>query len=282
MLATAPNAWHLNASRATVSLHACRETASLCRCGSTVLRRDRRGTNPDAAPPPPRRSPPPLRVQNSDRLAEQILQMEMSQSNIQTVAALQQAAAAGKANLKANDIEDVDLVLDEIAEQNDQMVQITDALAQSTIVGMDEDDLEAELNVRRPLPPGRHIRNLRLPSPASPSHSRGRGQRHCSRWIQRCSCGLRGGVSLCSQAASGAAQCLWRAARSLSSRKLERRSLCEISSSGNIPVSRKRGTASSLVHRYWRTVMIPQRCSPAPAAMPALLRLLTQPNYRER
>ena len=88
-------------------------------------------------------------VQNSDRLAEQILQMEMSQSNIQTVAALQQAAAAGKANLKANDIEDVDLVLDEIAEQNDQMVQITDALGQSTIGGIDEDDLEAELNVRR-------------------------------------------------------------------------------------------------------------------------------------
>eukprot|EP00892_Ulva_mutabilis_P000070 jgi/Ulvmu1/10063/UM006_0010.1 len=83
---------------------------------------------------------------NSDRLAEQILQMEMSQSNIQTVAALQQAAAAGKANLKANDIEDVDLVLDEIAEQNDQMVQITEALAQSTIAGVDDDDLEAELN----------------------------------------------------------------------------------------------------------------------------------------
>lgn len=91
-------------------------------------------------------------LQNSDRLAEQILQMEMSQSNIQTVAALQQAAAAGKANLKANDIEDVDLVLDEIAEQNDQMVQITDALGQSTIAGIDEDDLEAELNVRRTRP----------------------------------------------------------------------------------------------------------------------------------
>lgn len=87
-------------------------------------------------------------MQNSDRLAEQILQMEMSQSNVQTVAALQQAAAAGKANLKANDIEDVDLVLDEIAEQNDQMVQITEALGQSTIGGIDEDDLEAELAVR--------------------------------------------------------------------------------------------------------------------------------------
>lgn len=83
---------------------------------------------------------------NSDRLQEQILQMEMSQNNILTVTALQQAATAGKANLKANDIEDVDLVLDEIAEQNDQMSQIQDALAQSTMQGVDEDDLEAELD----------------------------------------------------------------------------------------------------------------------------------------
>lgn len=74
--------------------------------------------------------------------------MEMSQNNILTVTALQQAASAGKANLKANDIEDVDLVLDEIAEQNDQMSQIQDALAQSTMAGVDEDDLEAELDVR--------------------------------------------------------------------------------------------------------------------------------------
>lgn len=76
--------------------------------------------------------------------------MEMSQNNILTVTALQQAATAGKANLKANDIEDVDLVLDEIAEQNDQMSQIQDALAQSTMQGVDEDDLEAELDVRAP------------------------------------------------------------------------------------------------------------------------------------
>ena len=71
----------------------------------------------------------------------------MSQNNILTVTALQQAATAGKANLKANDIEDVDLVLDEIAEQNDQMSQIQDALAQSTMTGVDEMDLEAELDV---------------------------------------------------------------------------------------------------------------------------------------
>ena len=51
--------------------------------------------------------------------------------------------------MQANDIEDVDIVLDEIAEQNDQMSQIQDALAQSTMAGgIDDDDLEAELNVR--------------------------------------------------------------------------------------------------------------------------------------
>lgn len=52
-------------------------------------------------------------------------------------------------DLQANDIEDVDIVLDEIAEQNDQMSQIQDALAQSTMAGgIDDDELEAELNVR--------------------------------------------------------------------------------------------------------------------------------------
>lgn len=89
-----------------------------------------------------------LCLQNADRLQEQILQMEMSQNNILTVTALQQAASAGKANLKANDIEDVDQVLDDIADQNDQMSQIQEALAQSTMPGVDEDDLEAELDVR--------------------------------------------------------------------------------------------------------------------------------------
>lgn len=87
-------------------------------------------------------------MQNSDRLQEQILQTETQQSNIQTVMALQQAAVAGKANLKANNIDDVDTVLDEIAEQNDQMTQIQDALAQSTMHDVDEDDLMAELDVR--------------------------------------------------------------------------------------------------------------------------------------
>jgi hypothetical protein len=55
----------------------------------------------------------------------------------------------GFGDVQANDIEDVDAVLDEIAEQNDQMSQIQGALAQSTVPGMiDDDDLEAELNVR--------------------------------------------------------------------------------------------------------------------------------------
>ena len=62
--------------------------------------------------------------------------------------ALQQAAVAGKANLKANNIEDLDAVLDDIAEQNDQMSQIQDALAQSTMNDIDDDELLAELDVR--------------------------------------------------------------------------------------------------------------------------------------
>jgi predicted RNA binding protein with dsRBD fold (UPF0201 family) len=90
-------------------------------------------------------------MQNADRLQEQILMTESAQSNIQTVMALQQAAAAGKANLKANNIDDVDAVLDEIAEQNDQMTQIQDALAQSTMHGIDDDELQAELDVRSSL-----------------------------------------------------------------------------------------------------------------------------------
>jgi hypothetical protein len=58
------------------------------------------------------------------------------------------AAGAGKVNLKANDSEDVDLVLEEIAEQNDQMIQIQDALAHGTMAGVDEADQEAKLDVR--------------------------------------------------------------------------------------------------------------------------------------
>ena len=39
-------------------------------------------------------------VQNVDRIQEQIFQMEMSQNNIITISALQDAAQAGKANLQ--------------------------------------------------------------------------------------------------------------------------------------------------------------------------------------
>lgn len=88
-----------------------------------------------------------MALQNADRLQEQILMTESAQNNIETVMALKQAAAAGKANLKAHNIDDVDAVLDEIAEQNDQMSQIQDALAQSALGGIDEDDLQAELDV---------------------------------------------------------------------------------------------------------------------------------------
>jgi nitrogen-specific signal transduction histidine kinase len=87
-------------------------------------------------------------MQNADRLEEQIMMTESSQSNIETVKALQQAAAAAKATLKVNNIDNLDAVLDEIAEQNDQMTQIQEALAQSTVHGIDDDELQAELDVR--------------------------------------------------------------------------------------------------------------------------------------
>lgn len=89
-------------------------------------------------------------MQNTDRIMEQIMQLDMAQNNILTVQALAQAAEAGKANLKANDLENVDQVLEDIAEQNDQMTQMQDALAMPTgaMAGMDDEDLENELEVR--------------------------------------------------------------------------------------------------------------------------------------
>lgn len=100
-------------------------------------------------------SEPPLTtfaraVQNQDRLMEQLMQLDMSQNNILTVQALAQAAEAGKANLKANDLENVEEVLDDIADQNSQMAQMQDALAMPTgmMAEMDGDELDDELAVR--------------------------------------------------------------------------------------------------------------------------------------
>lgn len=89
-------------------------------------------------------------MQNQDRLLEQQTQLDMSQSNILTVQALAQAAEAGKANLKANDLENVEGVLDDIADQNTQMAQMQDALAMPTgmMAEVDGDALDEELAVR--------------------------------------------------------------------------------------------------------------------------------------
>ena len=78
------------------------------------------------------------------------MQLDMSQNNILTVQALAQAAEAGKANLKANDLENVEEVLDDIADQNTQMAQMQDALAMPTgaMADMDADELDEELAVR--------------------------------------------------------------------------------------------------------------------------------------
>ena len=101
-------------------------------------------------PPHPDGFTPRHAVQNQDRLMEQLMQLDMSQNNILTVQALAQAAEAGKANLKANDLENVEEVLDDIADQNSQMAQMQDALAMPTgmMAEMDGDELDDELAVR--------------------------------------------------------------------------------------------------------------------------------------
>jgi hypothetical protein len=88
-------------------------------------------------------------MQNQDRLLEQIMQLDMNQNNILTVQALAQAADAGKANLKANDLENVEEVLEDIADQNTEMAQMQDALAMPTgmMAELDNDELDAELEV---------------------------------------------------------------------------------------------------------------------------------------
>lgn len=79
------------------------------------------------------------------------MQMEMASTHVDTIAALAQAAKANKAQLSENKIESVEEVLADIQEANQDMADIADALAAPTGFGMDvdEDDLEAELAVRR-------------------------------------------------------------------------------------------------------------------------------------
>ena len=63
---------------------------------------------------------------------------------------MQQAAKTSKQTMHELDIDNVDKIMGEINEQSDQMQSINDALAQPLggAAIIDEDDLEAELEVR--------------------------------------------------------------------------------------------------------------------------------------
>mmetsp|Transcript_38678 Transcript_38678/g.84130 ORF Transcript_38678/g.84130 Transcript_38678/m.84130 type:complete len:239 (-) Transcript_38678:543-1259(-) len=80
------------------------------------------------------------------RVLEQIDLLEASQVTAMTVQAMKQGAAQLKSNLKENNIEDVDKVMDDINEQTDNMRAVQEALGQPLAgSAYDEDDLDAEL-----------------------------------------------------------------------------------------------------------------------------------------
>ncbi|RRT59342.1 hypothetical protein B296_00018283 [Ensete ventricosum] len=81
------------------------------------------------------------------RIHDQIILLEGAKSTKVTVDALRTGAAAMKAMMKDNNIDDVDKTMDEINEQTQQMKQIQEALSAptGTAADFDEDELEAEL-----------------------------------------------------------------------------------------------------------------------------------------
>lgn len=84
------------------------------------------------------------------RVNEQQMMLENQRTTVETVAALKNAADASKQTMTEMKINDVDAVLDSINEQNDQMQQIQDAMAQpiGAAADLDEDELLQELEVR--------------------------------------------------------------------------------------------------------------------------------------
>eukprot|EP00884_Botryococcus_braunii_P013578 jgi/Botrbrau1/22220/Bobra.168_1s0051.1 len=81
------------------------------------------------------------------RVNEQQMMLENQRTTVETVAALKNAADASKQTMTEMKINDVDAVLDSINEQNDQMQQIQDAMAQpiGAAADLDEDELLQEL-----------------------------------------------------------------------------------------------------------------------------------------
>lgn len=85
---------------------------------------------------------------NQMRIHENILMLETAKATTETVSALRAGAAQMKAEQKANDINDVDKVMEEINDVTDMQREMQDALG--TPVGMaadlDEDELLGELD----------------------------------------------------------------------------------------------------------------------------------------
>lgn len=81
------------------------------------------------------------------RVLEQRQMLESQRTTVEVVSTLHASAIAGKENMKAMKIENVDKVLDEINETNDQMKQLNDVFSQPTGLSaeLDEDELLGEL-----------------------------------------------------------------------------------------------------------------------------------------
>lgn len=84
---------------------------------------------------------------NIARITEQQSTLEDQRIQMTQLAAMKNAAQAGKATMQEMDIGSVDKVLDDINEQQDQMAQIQDAMAVPLggAAQIDDDDLLAEL-----------------------------------------------------------------------------------------------------------------------------------------
>lgn len=72
--------------------------------------------------------------------------LENQRATVEAVQTMHDAASAAKQTMEAMHIERVDDLMANIQEQNDEMLQVQEALAQPTgMVDMDEGDLENEL-----------------------------------------------------------------------------------------------------------------------------------------
>eukprot|EP01025_Chloroclados_australasicus_P065070 TRINITY_DN8804_c0_g2_i1.p1 TRINITY_DN8804_c0_g2~~TRINITY_DN8804_c0_g2_i1.p1 ORF type:complete len:234 (+),score=45.59 TRINITY_DN8804_c0_g2_i1:222-923(+) len=85
-------------------------------------------------------------VNARNRLMETQMNLEMAQTNAQTVSSLSQAAQAQKNQMKVNNIENVEDVMDQIDEAAQQVEEINQAFARPNMA-YDEDELDDELNM---------------------------------------------------------------------------------------------------------------------------------------